>query len=84
MLATARREAEGLRAEARREAERLRADTARESEAAKAEIVLAAKMDTLKLREDLDREIQRRRESSSGWSAGPRSAPAGRTGRSRR
>ena len=62
VLSTAQREAARLRADTAREAERLRADTVREAEAAKAETVLAAKMETLKLREDLDRELQRKRE----------------------
>ena len=39
-----------------------RADAARDGEAAKAEVLVAAKMEALKLREDLDREVQRRRE----------------------
>jgi ribonuclease Y len=57
-----RRAADGVLATARREADKLRADSARGAEATKAEIVLAAKMETLKLREDLDREIQRKRD----------------------
>jgi ribonuclease Y len=57
-----RRAAEGVLATAQREAARLRADSARAAEAAKAETVLAAKMETLTLREELDREIQRKRE----------------------
>ncbi|MBA3317182.1 MAG: ribonuclease Y [Gemmatimonadales bacterium] len=52
----------GVLASAQGEAAKLRADTTREAEAAKAEIVLAAKMETLTLREDLDREIQRKRD----------------------
>ena len=56
------RAAGGVLATARREADKLRADTAREAEAGKAEVVLAAKMEALKLREDFDREIQRKRE----------------------
>jgi ribonucrease Y len=52
----------GVLATAQREAARLRADAARESEAARAETVLAAKMETLKLREDFDHEIQRKRD----------------------
>ncbi len=54
--------ATGILATARAEAARLRADGAREAEAAKAEVLVAAKMETLKLREEIDREIQRRRE----------------------
>jgi ribonuclease Y len=57
-----RRAANSVLAVARTEAERLRADATREADAARAEVVLGAKMETLKLREDLDREIQRRRE----------------------
>jgi ribonuclease Y len=56
------RAADGVLATARREAERLRTDTVREVESAKAEVMLAAKMETLKLREELDREAQRKRE----------------------
>src|SRR5215207_1838208 len=47
---------------ARSEAERFRGEGQREAESAKADLLLSAKMETLKLREDLDREIQRRRE----------------------
>ncbi len=57
-----RRAADGVLATAQREAARLRADTARQAEAAKAETVLAAKLETLALREELDREIQRKRD----------------------
>ncbi len=57
-----RRAASGVLAGARAEAVRLRADTARDAEAAKAELLLAAKTEVLKLREELDREVQRRRE----------------------
>src|SRR5918996_3192900 len=57
-----RQAAGGVLAVAQREAARLRADAAREAEAAKAETVLAAKMETLKLREDFDHEIQRKRD----------------------
>jgi ribonucrease Y len=49
-------------AAAQAEAERLRSDGAREGEAAKNASVVAGKMEALKLREELDREIQRRRE----------------------
>ena len=59
-----RRDATGVLELARVEAERLRGDTARETDAAKSQILLSAKMDTLKLREDLDREVQRRRDES--------------------
>ena len=47
---------------ARAEAERLRTETLRESEAARQEVLVAAKMEALKQREDLDREGVRRRE----------------------
>jgi ribonucrease Y len=59
---TQRRSATSVLAVARAEANRVRAETQREAESAKAEVLLAAKMESLKLREDLDREIQRRRE----------------------
>ncbi len=59
---TQRRSATSVLAAARAEANRVRAETQREAESAKAEVLLAAKMESLKLREDLDREIQRRRE----------------------
>ncbi len=62
VLATAQREAAKVRSDAAREAERQRADGVREMEAAKAESVLAAKMETLRLREELDRELQRKRD----------------------
>jgi ribonuclease Y len=57
-----RRSATGILSVARSEAERLRTESQREAESAKADVLLTAKMETLKLREDLDREIQRRRE----------------------
>jgi ribonuclease Y len=57
-----RRSATGVLAAARVAASRLRADTLREAESAKSEVLVAAKMESLKLREELDREIQRRRE----------------------
>jgi ribonucrease Y len=57
-----RRSATGILSVARQEADRLRADTQREADAARAELLLSGKMETLKIREDLDREIQRRRE----------------------
>jgi ribonuclease Y len=57
-----RRAADGVLAAAQREAASLRADAARAAEATKAETVLAAKMETLTLREELDREIQRKRD----------------------
>jgi ribonuclease Y len=57
-----RRAATGVLAAAHAEAERVRVDTAREAEAARSSVLVAAKMESLKLREELDREIQRRRE----------------------
>ncbi len=57
-----RRSATSILATARADAERLRADALREAEAARSEVLVAAKMESLKLREELDREIQRRRE----------------------
>jgi ribonucrease Y len=56
------REAERLRAEANREGERLRAEAVREAESVRSSAVLEGRMEALKLREELDREIQRRRE----------------------
>jgi ribonucrease Y len=57
-----RRSATSVLAVARAEVDRLRAEASREAESAKSDLLLTAKMETLKLREDLDREIQRRRE----------------------
>jgi ribonuclease Y len=57
-----RREATGILGSARADAERVRADAVRESEAARAEVLVAARMEALKQREDLEREGQRRRE----------------------
>src|SRR5918999_3530957 len=57
-----RRSATSVLAVARAEADRLRGEGQRDAESAKADLLLSAKMETLKLREDLDREIQRRRE----------------------
>jgi ribonucrease Y len=57
-----RRSATAILSVARTEAERLRVDGQREAETAKSDLLLTAKMETLKLREDLDREVQRRRE----------------------
>jgi ribonucrease Y len=57
-----RRSATSVLGVARAEAERLRTEGQREAESAKSDLLLTAKMETLKLREDLDREIQRRRE----------------------
>jgi ribonucrease Y len=57
-----RRSATSVLAVARAEVDRLRAEASREAESAKSDLLLTTKMETLKLREDLDREIQRRRE----------------------
>ena len=57
-----RRSATSVLAVARAEGDRLRAEASREAESTKSDLLLTAKMETLKLREDLDREIQRRRE----------------------
>src|SRR3954454_24786480 len=57
-----RRSATGILSVARQEADRVRADGQRDAESTKSDLLLSAKMETLKLREDLDREIQRRRE----------------------
>jgi ribonuclease Y len=57
-----RRSATGILASAKAAAERLRADSARQAETVRSEAMVTAKMETLKLREELDREIQRRRE----------------------
>src|ERR687889_1601627 len=57
-----RRSATGILALARADADRLRIDAGRDAESAKSDLLLTAKMETLKLREELDREIQRRRE----------------------
>jgi ribonuclease Y len=54
--------ATGILGAAHAEAERIRTEALRESEAAKAEVLVAAKMEALRQREDLDREVQRRRE----------------------
>ena len=57
-----RQAATGILGGARAEAQRLRAEAVREGEAARAEVLVAARMEALKQREDLDREVQRRRE----------------------
>jgi ribonucrease Y len=54
--------AKGILGAARAEADRMRAEAAREGEAGKHEVLVAAKMEALKQREDLDREVLRRRE----------------------
>jgi len=57
-----RRSGSSVLALARAEADRLRSEGQRDAESTKSDLLLSAKMETLKLREDLDREIQRRRE----------------------
>ncbi len=57
-----RRSATGILTVARADAERVRSEGQREADAAKVDLLLGAKMEALKLREDLDREILRRRE----------------------
>ncbi|HKG32225.1 MAG TPA: Rnase Y domain-containing protein, partial [Gemmatimonadales bacterium] len=57
-----RRSSSSVLALARAEADRLRTDGQRDAESTKSDLLLSAKMEALKLREDLDREIQRRRE----------------------
>jgi ribonucrease Y len=57
-----RRSATGILSVARQEADRVRADGQRDAESTKSDLLLTAKMETLKLREELDREIRRRRE----------------------
>jgi len=59
---TQRRSGSSILALARAEADRVRTEGQRDAESTKSDLLLSAKMDTLKLREDLDREIQRRRE----------------------
>src|SRR5688500_1340010 len=57
-----RRSATGILSVARTEADRLRGEGQRDAESTKSDLLLTTKMETLKLREELDREIQRRRE----------------------
>jgi ribonucrease Y len=57
-----RRSATGILTVAGAEAERIRLEGQRDADTAKADLLLSAKMETLKLREELDREIVRRRE----------------------
>ena len=57
-----RRSATGILTVAQADAERIRSEAQREAEAARSDLLLTTKMETLKLREELDREIQRRRE----------------------
>src|SRR6185436_8974019 len=57
-----RRSGSSILALARAEADRLRSEGQRDAESTKSDLLLSAKMETLKLREALVREIQRRRE----------------------
>ena len=57
-----RRSATSILGVAEADADRIRSEAQREAEAARSELLVTAKMETLKLREDLEREIQRRRE----------------------
>jgi len=57
-----RRSATGILSAARLDADRVRADGQRDAESAKSDLLLTTKMEALKLREELDREVQRRRE----------------------
>src|SRR5712691_570960 len=59
-----RRAATGVLAVARTDAERLRHEAVREAEAGKSQVLVDARIEALTLRDDLDREIQRRREES--------------------
>jgi len=62
LLRSAQADLERLQADAKRAAERVTADAQRLAESARADAVLAGKMETLALREELDRETQSRRE----------------------
>jgi len=65
-----RRSATSILSLARAEIERLRSEGQREAESARSDLLLSGKMEALKLREELDREVQRRREEwerSSAW-----------------
>jgi ribonuclease Y len=57
-----RRAATGVMSLAKAAAERLRADAMRDAESSRAEVLVAARIEALKLREEIDREIARRRE----------------------
>ncbi len=57
-----RRSATGILATAQSEADRLRGEALREAESSRSAAALAAKLEALKLREDADRDLQRRRE----------------------
>ncbi len=73
--------ADSVLAVARRDAERLKVESNRQGEATKAEFVLAGKMETLKLREELDREVQRKREE---WERAERRAEERSKGQDRK
>ena len=57
-----RRAGTGVLAVARAEAERIRTDALLEAETAKSQVLVDARIEALTLRDELDREIQRRRE----------------------
>ncbi|HEU4763024.1 MAG TPA: ribonuclease Y [Gemmatimonadales bacterium] len=59
------RNAQGIIGAARAESERLVAEATKATEAARAQVVLEGRMETLKVREELDREVQRRREEQA-------------------
>ena len=58
------RAATGVLAAARADADRLRQEALREAESGRAAALLEGKMEAIRLREELDREVQRRREDS--------------------
>ncbi len=59
---TSKADAEQLMRSAQADAERVTADARRAAESAKTDAILAGKMETLALREELDKEVQNRRE----------------------
>jgi len=59
---TSKADAEQLLRSAQADAERVTADARRAAESAKTDAILAGKMETLALREELDKEVQSRRE----------------------
>ncbi|MFI5235087.1 MAG: ribonuclease Y [Gemmatimonadales bacterium] len=56
------RSAQGIMMAARGESERLVAEAGKVAEAARAQLILEGRMETLKVREELEREVQRRRD----------------------
>ena len=54
--------ATGVLAVARADAERIRTEAVREAETAKSQVLVDARIEALTLRDELDREVQRRRE----------------------